>query len=352
MRTRTIPAVFGTAALLALAGCADDTDTATTTTTAPAATTETTETTGTSASGDQVLQRIADAAERTVDEGTANMTITVGARDLSATGGGGSSQTTSTAADPSDDDHQFSADGAVDFDQELRRLTLAGPQGSMDVIVDGQEVYVEVPGTEDDTWFRIDLDELFDRDLGFGGPGGLPFQDPASNLRLLEQASSEATELGQETVRGEQTDRFQVTVDLHSLADEASDEARRAAEQLTGTTGLDELELHLWVGEDDLIHRIAYSIDAGQADLDTGDTSMDMADPEGRVTLTVDYFDFGTTVDIGVPTGDQVIDLDEDALRDAFGGGAGGGTRSTTSTTRGTGGATTTEVAPTTTTGS
>jgi hypothetical protein len=308
-------------ALLLVVACGDDDDTT-------AGDDTTTTTTTTAPERDQqvdqeALDRVTAAVENTVAEGTARFDVTV---ETQGTGTGG------------DGEQPIEAEGEVDFDQEMRLITLSGPDGDLDVVIDGEIAYVELPATEGDDWMRIDLSALFDEDLGMGGPAGIPYQDPADNLRLLEGSAVHAQEAGEETVDGIDTTRYELVIDLEDAADEASQDVQDAVSAMAERTGLSELDIEVWVDDDDLIRRVAYTLDLGQAEVqETGtDAETDAtveADPQGTVTVTVDYRDFGATLDIEVPADEDVIDLDEDAVRDALSGGTSSRDSGTTTTT-------------------
>jgi hypothetical protein len=323
MPVRRILALPVIAAMVALPACGDDDgDAATATTEATTTTLEERDSTDREVD-EAVVERVAEAAENTVDEGTARFTIEA------------------TSEDTGFDDDSIEVEGEVDFDAGQRRLTFSGADGDLDMIVDGSEVYLELPATEDDDWVRVDLDLLFDTEVGTGGPGGIPFQDPTDNIRVLGASVVEASEEGTEQVNGEDTTHHRLVIDLVEAADESTDDARDAAERLAEQTGLEELEMEVWIGDDDdLIHRIAYVLDLDDVRVDeTDDDAVEgsvEADPEGRLVVTVDYRDFGTDVDIELPSEDQIIDLDEEAIRDTLGdldGGGSGRDDDTTTTT-------------------
>jgi hypothetical protein len=332
-RTLALPVV---AALVAVPACGDDDDPDATGTTEPTTTTTTTaERTG--EVDEAVVERVAEAAERTVEEGSARFTI-----EAASEGTGFDGET-------------IEVEGEVDFDAGQRRLTFSGQDGDLEMIVDGSEVYLELPATEDDDWVRADLDLLFDTEVGTGGPGGIPFQDPADNLRVLGASVIEASEEGSEQVGGNDTTRHRLVIDLVDAAEESTDDAQEAAERLAEQTGLQELEMEVWIGDDDdLIHRIAYVLDLSDVRVEETEDDADAAveaDPEGRLIVTVDYRDFGTDLDIELPAEDQIIDLDEEAIRETLGElGGSGGERDTTTTTDSDDTTTTTDTDDTTTT--
>jgi hypothetical protein len=306
-------------ALLAAVACGDDDgDSA-----APTTTSTTTDDRASRQVDQDVLDRVAHAVQATVGEGTARFTVTVETED---TGSGG------------DGTQPIEVDGEVDFDAEQRLLTLAGGQGELDVVVDGDVAYLELPATEGDDWMRIELEALFDDDVGMGGPAAIPFQDPEDNLRLLQGSAVHAAEEGEESVGGDDTTRYNLVIDLEAAAEEADDEVQDAVDETVDRTRLDELGMDVWIDDDDLIRRVAYTLDLDQAELSERDDEGSVeADPQGSVTVTVDYTDFGVEVDIEVPDDADVVDLDEDAVRDAIddagGSSSGPGTSSTSTTT-------------------
>ena len=316
MATRkTLGALIG--AMLLLGACADDG------TTDSASTTTTTEDREERSVDDEVVERVADAAAKTVDEGTARFTVAV------------ASEGTGTGAD---DEQPITVDGEVDFENEQRLLTLQGPSGELDVVIDADVAYVELPATEGDDWMKVELDSLFDDDIGFGGPAAMPFQSPEDNLRVLEGSAVHAAEAGEETIDGEDTTRYEMIIDLEAAAEDANNEVEEAVRTTSERTGLSELEIDVWVDEDDLIRRVEYTLDLSEVDVEEDvDSGSVEADTQGSVTVTVDYSDFGTNVNIEVPDDEDVVDIDEDAVRDAIGGSQ-GGSAGTTSTTSGSGG--------------
>jgi hypothetical protein len=370
-----LPLAVGSLLAAPLAACADDdTDDAGTTTTEQTTTTEPMEV------DEAVLERVTEAAQATIDEGTAAFTIEarqetgddsdtgVGSgRDgttttrsdddgTTTTRGDGDDRTTTTRADDTtggggaEDDQRESpvqVEGEIDFEADQRRLTFVGPDGELDMILDGSTAYIELPATEDDDWARIDLDELLDTQVGVGGPAALPFQDPADNLRVLQGNVIATSEEGTEEVDGEDTDRFRLVIDLEASVSDAPEDVQEALEETLARTGVQELEMHVWIDQDDLIRRVEYTLDLDEVRIDEEDTTGSgdadggavQADPEGRLVVVFEYFDFGTDVQIELPDEENIVDIDEQAIRDSLGldddGSNGGRTDDTTTTTTG-----------------
>ena len=308
MRRNLLPTAMMSAVFL-LAGCnsGGPVDVATTDAPTAAATAPATEPNDPAA-----LQAVTDAAAATADQGSLTFSITV-----------------ATEGTPGDDGVQpISADGEEDFGAEQRAVTLRSPAGELRAIVDGTDIYVLLPGTEEETWARADLDALIAGDVGFGGPAGLPFRSSADNLFVLRDAVIHAAAGPEEDVNGQNATRYDLTVDLvqaSQMAAEANGTMTAVAEQ----SGLTQLDMQVWVGEDSnsladeglhLIRRVSYSLDLSQTDVDvaTEDAEVD-AEPAGVVTVTLDYADFGAHIrTIMIPDESQVVDLDEQEIRDSF----------------------------------
>lgn len=254
------------------------------------------------ATGDPGLDRIVESVEATAEQGTVAFEISI--------------ETEGTQGE--DGVQPVSAEGTEDFDAEQRTLTFEAPGGQLRAIVDGTDIYVEVPGTEDDTWARVELESLIAGGVGFGGPGGLPFRSATDNLAVLERAVTAISAGDEEDIDGATTTRYDMTVDL-ALAAEQAAESNATWEALAEQSGLTQLDMQVWLDDSDLIRRIAYSLDLSQAEVEaaTEDVEVDVA-PQGTVTVLVDYFDYGTPVDIEIPAEDNIVDIDEDEVRDSL----------------------------------
>ena len=275
-------------------------------TAATSAATENISESATSASDSEAVTRIAEAAENTVAEGTASFTIAL-----------------ETAGTPGEDGTQpIAAEGEENFTDQQRRLTFIGPDGELEVLVDGTVVYIQVPGTEDETWARAELEELVGDEAGFGGPAGLPFQSPADNLRALGSAVSTASEGGTEDLDGEEVTRYDLTIDLTQLAKQGPDEqANDTFVLLAEQSGITELDMQVWLDAEERIRQVAYSLDLSQADVEAATEGVEAdVDPQGTLAATVTYDDFGSDVVIEFPAEDSIVDLDEAQIRDSASG--------------------------------
>lgn len=262
---------------------------------------------------EDALAAVTDAAANTSEAGTSRFELFV---ETAGTGG-------------EDGQQPITVQGEEDFEARQRNLTFNGPDGDLGAVVDDTDVYVEVPATEDDDFARIELDALMEDGVGFGGPAGLPFQSAQDNLAVLGDAIKAAAEGPTEDVRGEPATRYDLVVDLEQAAEEAGDDTNATFEALVELSGVTELDMQVWVGEEDRISRVSYTLDLSQVDVGAVASEVEEAaseitsedvdvEPSGEVTVTVEYFDYGAELDIEIPAEENVVDIDEQEIEDSF----------------------------------
>ena len=285
---------------LLLAACAGGTATDTSDSTTAAASEPDVDPTGTD---QEALDRVTEAAAATAEQGTTRFEITL----------------ESAGTQGVDGQQPVTVSGEEDFDAEQRQMTFTAPNGELDMIVDDTDVYIQLPATEDDQWARVELDDLIGDGVGFGGPGGLPFQSPQDNLDVLTNAATAAQEGESEDVRGESATRYDLTIDLEQAAGDLED-GNATFQQLSEQSGVTELDMQVWIDDEDLIRRVSYSLDLAQAEVPSeGADGTDVAaEPQGTVTLTIEYFDFGAELDIQLPDEEAIVDIDEEQIRDSM----------------------------------
>lgn len=179
-------------------------------------------------------------------------------------------------------------------------------------VLDGTVVYLHFPAFAQKTgkeWIKIDLaaanSSLGDL-LGNGGSGAFG-SDPTAFVQFLEGAGK-VSKIGVEEVRGVMTTHFSGSYTLKdalaSLPEDRRDQVAHAVAglHLPDSAQTQEIPFDTWVGDDGLVRKIETSFDA----------SLFAPNPNqslGQVSLTVELFEFGTPVDITVPSDDQVTDV-------------------------------------------
>jgi hypothetical protein len=242
---------------------------------------------------DAARELLIASVEATQSEDSSRMTLsvveTVGGQTGQQRGGG-------------EDVERFAAVGVVDFEGEaasftfdISRAGVPGGTGEVEIRQIGEVFYVQVPGGAQ--WLEIDGSTVAEQ---LGDPTGMRSALGTSPTALLDllRGTSAARSVGRDDVRGEETRHFTAAVDVQEAARE-TDGARRAAlerlaSQLEGTT----LPLEVWIDDDDRVVKMRIPVV----------TTATAAEPDPpRITTAVEFFDFGTTVDVSPPPEDEIV---------------------------------------------
>ncbi|CAN5664743.1 hypothetical protein BH24ACT14_BH24ACT14_03950 [soil metagenome] len=185
------------------------------------------------------------------------------------------------------------------------RADLSGP---VELLVDGRATYIKAPaGMPAPTpWFSISLE---------GGGGQSPLSDlpqigsdPAAGLAYLRGVSDDVEEIGSDQVRGVATTHYRAVVNIGEVLAEAPPRDRDQLRHGLRMLGLEQLPMDVWLDAEGLLRRQVTAIDLSQSEF--------FADP-GRpaaaqeLVTTVEFYDFGTEVDITPPPADQVTKLED-----------------------------------------
>lgn len=194
-------------------------------------------------------------------------------------------------------------DGAVDFGRQLAFMTLEIDDLESRIVFDKGVMYQRIPGANlpvGKEWVKFDFAEL---DRLAGGTGDVGFsagqQDPTATLEQLREAD-DVTEVGSESVRGTQTMHYRAIVDLQEGAASGGLEAIQM-KKMIDELHLETIPMDVWIDAEGRVWRISQEIDFSKSEL---------AKEEGgplKAIVSVEYFDFGSRVDIEVPSeGDAV----------------------------------------------
>lgn len=176
----------------------------------------------------------------------------------------------------------------------------------MEVVVDGEDVYVRMPllamlGAGEGEWVTADAGLTGGPALGLPGSTATGAVDPTALLEFLRGAAGGVQTIGTEDVRGVSTTRLRAELTVDDILRRSTPEQRdRVQAAIDGmdleAAGLDRFPMDVWVDGQGLVRRLQTSYGGAAAD-------------GGTVTLTVEWFDFGTEVDIRVPAPEDVVDL-------------------------------------------
>ena len=241
-------------------------------------------------SGDPIAVLTA-APEATVEEETARVAFTI---DMSIAG----------------KDLTMEAEGIYDFDQQRMSMEMdmgevfeqagapAGLDGAMEIVGDGTTMYMRMPmlsalgmpGVDEDTWLRIDLeDAAAQTGLDLGQLTGSGMNDPRQGLAMLTGAA-DVREVGRDEVRGEGTTHYQGTVDFEKAAREqggiVDEEAFQRFLDMYGDTVLD---VDAWIDDEGRARRVDFEM------------PLPAMAGSGDATISMEFFDFGVDADIAIP---------------------------------------------------
>jgi hypothetical protein len=249
-----------------------------------------------SASSDQVdlstssapaAQAVADAGEKSSDVGSARTSFTAtfsGATSGTMTGEGEFSKREGhLTLDMSDlGGGAFgSGDAELVFSDLVYYLKL--PEGAAVPVPPGKE------------WFKIDLKKL-------GQASGLDLEeltqlsqsDPSQALDFLRGASDDFHQVGSEDVRGEPTTHYAGTIDLNNVAENAPADLAEQYKKLAEMAPSSSVPMDVWIGDDGYVHKLRFEQKLAAA---------------SSMTMEEELYDWGTDVDVTVPSEDQAVDL-------------------------------------------
>jgi hypothetical protein len=209
----------------------------------------------------------------------------------------------------------MTGDGVFDTEKQSGRMTfdmsefskaLGAPDvGDVEMVMQRFVMYMKFPALQQlqpgsKPWVKFDLRKLAaQQGFDLGAVQQLSNSDPRQALAYLDAVSGKVDEVGEEEVRGAETTRYRMTVDLEKVAERSSaqrEDIRRAIEQ----SGVRELPTEVWVDDEGLVRRMRLTYE-----------DMQFAPGQrGDMELTMELFDFGVEVDVEPPPANQVVDVE------------------------------------------
>jgi hypothetical protein len=193
----------------------------------------------------------------------------------------------STTVDAGGQEIELGGEGAFALDGTKGQLSLEipGGLGTVEVRVLDGTAYLKVPGQPG--WLAASLEDLAGSSFGSSA-------DPTSALETLGEAATDLREDGTATVRGESCTRYAGTFDYEKAAAAAEGATKaqleKASESLTSTT----------------IPFTACIDDEGRMRQLTQDLALEQDGQKGTASVTLEFYDFGTAVDVVAPPASEV----------------------------------------------
>jgi hypothetical protein len=215
------------------------------------------------------IQAIAQVGAKTSAAGTSKFAIT-------------------TTVDAGGEDVTIGGEGAFALDGTKGRLTLEIPgAGAVELrLVDGT-AFLQVPQAPG--WYSVPFEKLAGSSLATS-------TDPTSSLDQLAEASSDVEEVGTETVRGAETTRYSGTLDMEKALAAATGPQKAALEKSLASLKETKVPFDAWIDEEGRMRKLTQQLTVEQ----DGRT--------GTAEVTLEFFDFGTAVDVTAPPAAEVQD--------------------------------------------
>ncbi|MFF5255401.1 hypothetical protein ACFY4K_25630 [Streptomyces leeuwenhoekii] len=282
MRSRGMKAVaIGVAAVMAsvvLTGCGGDDE--------PASEKAGASATGGAGAQEQGTTQVRSAYDKTTEAETAKVTINM---KLSAQG-----ETITTEGK-----------GALDFEEGDSVMTVTADGKSIEQRVVEQVLYQKVPGQKvqgGKTWMQIDLKKAAQSQ----GLNGQQIGDPARSAAYAKAITDkDVTKIGEDKIDGVDTTHYKVSVDVARLPN--GTQLRRQV----GPT----LPMHVWLDGDGRLRRQQLDMTV-KAPASTSAKPDNSASPQQiKMTMVMNYSDFGTEVEAEAPPTGQVADVTDEAMQ-------------------------------------
>jgi hypothetical protein len=210
---------------------------------------------------------------------------------------------------------EVKGDGVADFAKKDIDLTMDIPQaGSIEVLTFGTVAYVKLPRVLQSQipggkpYGKIDLQAV-------GRSKGLDFSsltsgssDPTSGLSYLNGAADGVTKVGTETLRGAKTTHYKATVDLQKAEAKATAAQKQTIEKARTQLGTSTFPVDVWIDSAGRVRKMSYSFDLSKVKSASGQSA-----GVGQTTATIEFYDYGTPVNLTEPPADQVTDLTQQA---------------------------------------
>ena len=204
--------------------------------------------------------------------------------------------------------------GVTDFSGAASSMTMGTPgMGDLETRQVGKTVYVKLPDefaaqtSGSKPWVRVDLDALYGQQYGGAPVQGGASGDPTRQLEYLRGVSDSVEKIGEERVRGVPTTHYEATVDLKGEVAGQDAGAKKANQELVERLGTSKLPVEVWIDEENRVRRYALDVSVPMAENSAPQDAPQAAD-RLRTRMVIEYYDFGTPVDVQAPPQDQTMD--------------------------------------------
>ncbi len=177
----------------------------------------------------------------------------------------------------------------------------------LEAIQDGDTAYIRFPLLakrlpSGKTWVKGDAKGLSGPGTGqLGRLGSFAGTDPRSIFEMLKAVSGSIEAVGSEKVRDVETSHYRATIDfakLQQLVPADKQQSLGGVDQAAKQAGVQQLPVDIWIDAEQRVRKIAVDLDAKQPGTGT----------PIKASLVVEFYDYGTPLDLQLPPADQVVD--------------------------------------------
>jgi hypothetical protein len=209
----------------------------------------------------------------------------------------------------------FTADGAFDFASragvltvDMSSLGIPGAQGKVEIRIVGGVMYMNMssllgaagPSAAQELggkhWYKIDVSSLAGGSKA-GGLGSLGSSDPTSSLDALRGVSSDVKQVGSDSVRGVDTTHDAITIDMTKALDKVPAPQRALADKGLKMLGDGSFPADVWIDAQGRPRKLVMHLAGAHVSSATFGA------------LTMELYDYGTTVDVQAPSPDDTVDM-------------------------------------------
>lgn len=200
----------------------------------------------------------------------------------------------------------ISGTGELDLSRPASHFTLkAGPQGSVETIVADGVTYLKarsIPVAGGKPWAKLDKnsDNPLARFIGSFGDQARQ-ADPTKTIDQVK-AGGRITDTARETLAGQQTTRYTISVDLKKVAEQQKDPTLEQLMRLAVRSGVKQFPITMWVNREDL--PVQLKVESPYPSI-----GQQQKRSSGALTTLVKYRDWGAPVNIQAPPRNQVGEL-------------------------------------------
>lgn len=137
----------------------------------------------------------------------------------------------------------------------------AGAQGALNIIMDGQAMYMQLPGQAGGKYVKMSMQEL-------SQAGGQDFQklmNPSENLKMSQEAIQKVTFKGQEDVSGEKLKHYSVTLDPQKAQEAMNGGQPAPAPSASGQQ--QRIPYDIWVDDQKVMRKVTMEIQGTKLDM-------------------------------------------------------------------------------------